>query len=847
MPRLRLIRTAFIMASMLLIDSSSHCCYSHRSSFAGESSKVVSEFESDILPILKSNCYDCHSAGTYEGNVRLDPDDQGEWLANIKLWQSVLKNVRAELMPPHSSGKLDDASKQILSDWIKTEVFRDDLQHPSPGYVPPRRLNRTEYRNTIRDLMGVDFNAEVVFPPDDTGFGFDNVGESLSISPMLLDKYIQSAKAIVDEAVPKATLSVRTRRWNGNDFQDADRSRNAMHLRIEKPITLRREFRIDEPGEYQLKINEKLHGSFDYSPIRYHARIALDGTTLYEADYKWEEGKEVKHETEHLFEVGDHYIEVEISQIDRTGSEGLPRETDDAFVAYQVASAIVEGPKDQSRWVHPSGYERFFDREAPPQNEPERSEYARHVLERFTTRAFRGPASKTSLDRLNSIAVATYQQPGETFETGIGKAVTAALASPRFLFKTDSVDSTIDSFGSADIDEYSLASRLSYFLWSTMPDQELMKLAEQQQLRANLESQVTRMLLDDRSKAFSRNFVGQWLRTRDVENVSIDAVSAMGHQKELEALRKQLFGRMRRVPGEQPTGDEEKARKRLKELSQWRDYIDFNVRAAMRQETEMGFEYLVRENRSLLEILDADYVFVNEKLARVYGMEGIKGQEMRRVTLPENARRGGILTQGTLLVVTSNPTRTSPVKRGLFVLDNLLGTPAPPPPAIVPALEDAADRFEGRTPSLRELLAAHREAPLCSSCHSRMDPLGLALENYNAFGLYRDRDNDNEIDAAGELITGESFQNVEELKKILVTSRRKDFYRCITEKLMVYALGRGLDYHDENTVDSIVEKLDAQNGRSRVLINAVIQSAPFQKQRRSNSANVAVVSGEARN
>ena len=247
----------------------------------------------------------------------------------------------------------------------------------------------------------------------------------------------------------------------------------------------------------------------------------------------------------------------------------------------------------------------------------------------------------------------------------------------------------------------------------------------------------------------------------------------------------------------------------------------------------MSFDYIVREDKSLLDLIDADYVFVNEKLASLYQLEGVSGNSMVRITLPAGSPRGGVLTQGTMLAVTSNPTRTSPVKRGLFILDNILGTPAPPAPPNIPALEDAADRFGGRVPSLRELLAVHREAALCSSCHSRMDPLGLALENFNAIGSWRDVESDQPVDSAGELVTGEKFGDIRELKRILKTDRRLDFYRCVTEKLFVYALGRGLEYYDDIVVDTTVEKLDREGGRFSALLYAVINSAPFQRSARS--------------
>jgi len=344
------------------------------------------------------------------------------------------------------------------------------------------------------------------------------------------------------------------------------------------------------------------------------------------------------------------------------------------------------------------------------------------------------------------------------------------------------------------------------------------------------------MVRDSRSSEFVESFAGQWLRASDVENVSIDPIAAMGLQKEYAALRARFSSFFRRTKEEEANDDAETKQgvARMKEIRDLKDRFDATIRTAMRKETEMSFDFVVREDRSLLDLIEADYVFVNEKLASLYDIEGVEGREMQRVNLPAGSPRGGVLTQGTTLAVTSNPTRTSPVKRGLFILDNILGTPSPPAPPNVPELEAAADRFGGREPSLRELLAVHREAALCSSCHSRMDPLGLALENFNAIGSWRDKEAGQEVDSAGELITGEKFMDIRELKRILKTDRRRDFYRCVNEKLFIYALGRGLEYYDEVSVDQIVDQLDQNEGRFSVLLQGVINSAAFQRRSDSN-------------
>ena len=295
----------------------------------------------------------------------------------------------------------------------------------------------------------------------------------------------------------------------------------------------------------------------------------------------------------------------------------------------------------------------------------------------------------------------------------------------------------------------------------------------------------------------TRNFVGQWLQVRDVEGFTINTRAVL-----------------RQDGGSRPRID-----------------LNTDLRRAMRRETEMLFASIAREDRSVLDLIDCDYTFVNGKLAQFYGIKDVAGNEMRKVTIPKDSPRGGVLTHASILLVTSNPTRTSPVKRGQFILDNILGTPAPPPPADIPALEDSKKDFKGKEPTVRELMALHRAKPLCSSCHSRMDPLGLALENFNALGLWRETERGQPIDASGRLITGEPFQNVRDLKRIIKDRHRLDFYRCLTEKLLTYALGRGLDYNDVETVDAIVGRLEQEQGRFSALLSGVIESAPFQKRR----------------
>jgi hypothetical protein len=788
-----------------------------------------------VAEVLRSNCFDCHAGGAAEGDLQLDrllatPVDE----AARNRWWSLLKNIRAGTMPPPDSGyKLSSADIDRLGDWIKREVFEIDPRLPDPGRVTLRRLNRNEYSATIRDLMGVDFNADIAFPPDDTGFGFDNIGDALSLSPLMVEKYLAAAVEIVERAVPKVSRVIPEQKFGGGEFR-SDSGERGTNMRLDKAVRVGKSFDVPVAGQYEINFALRAHGSFEFTPQRCQAAITIDGEQVHEAEYGWDEAKHFKYAYQRDWEAGEHRIEVELTPIELSEDE---RPSQALWAELDVQSVTVRGPADREHWKHPPGYDRFFPRNDPPADEPERTEYAREVLRAFTLKAFRRPADAATVERLVQLAARVYEQPGATFEEGIAQAMIPALASSRFLFRLeDSAAQQLDEDAFPLIDEYALASRLSYFLWSTMPDEELFRLAGQGQLRAQLAAQIGRMLEDPRAAALARNFVGQWLRTRDVEKVTIDSLAALGVKQEYEALLDEFRrsrNRFRQPPTDSGDPEAEKRRARFRELQGLRDTLNAEVKSAMRRETEMLFEYIVRENRSLLELIRADYTFLNEPLAKLYGIPDVKGNEMRRVELPADSPRGGILTQGTMLTVTSNPTRTSPVKRGLYILENVLGTPTPPAPPNVPALEDAAKNFGDRQPSLKELLAAHRESALCSSCHSRMDPLGLALENFNALGMWREQDSGTRIDAAGKLITGEEFQDVRELKRVIAEQRSEDFYRSITEKLMTYALGRGVDYLDEVTLDEIVLQLQDNDGRFNDLVRGIIESSAFQRHRRA--------------
>jgi hypothetical protein len=762
---------------------------------------AVARYQDEIQPILIDYCYRCHADGMKKGDLAFDGFGSDQALvAKRELWWSVLKNVRAGIMPPAGKPRPADAELRLLADWIKRDVFGIDPQNVDPGRATIRRLNRIEYRNTVRDLTGFDFKAEEEFPPDDTGYGFDTIGDVLSVSPLLLEKYMQAAESIVAAAVPTVSKLVPERTYRGSEFHGQKSSETGERLTFYQAAKVGRSLHIDPAGDYELAVDLAVNGAFIFDPGKCTVRFKLNDRELLKETYVWQDGKTYHYVLPQKLSAGDHRVDFELEPLN-------PPEKKKTSVDLRIVSVRVKGPMDPKHWTHPRNYDRYFARDEPPKGDSERRLYAREILGRFASRAFRRPVDDRTLDRLVAIAEGIYRQPGPRFEEGVARAMVAVLASPRFVFRVEATAPPATGESTAQfplVDEYSLASRLSYLFWSSLPDQELVDLAAKGQLRKSLGAQVTRLRQDSRADAFVRNFVGQWLMVRDVEGFTINTRAVL--RQEGSRIRVDLDGELRR---------------------------------AIRRETEMLFAHIAREDRSLLELIDCDYTFVNAKLAQLYGIKDVTGTQMRRVNLPEDSPRGGVLAHASILLVTSNPTRTSPVKRGQFILDNILGTPTPPPPPDIPALEDAKKVVKDREPTVRELMALHRAKPLCSSCHSRMDPLGLALENFNALGLWRDKERGQAIDASGKLSTGEPFHDVRDLKRILKEGHRLDFYRCVTEKLLTYALGRGLDYNDVETVDRIVARLDREGGRFSALLMGVIESAPFQKRRPAGGSRVA--------
>ena len=750
---------------------------------------AAARFHDQVESVLADHCASCHGNGIKKGGVSLDEFESDEaLLARRDLWNNVLKNVRAGLMPPPDKPRPSADELQALETWIKRDAFRLDPAAPDPGRVTLRRLNRVEYRNTIRDLMGIDFRADEEFPADDTGYGFDNIGDVLSVSPLLLEKYLQAAETIIARAVPLVARVVPTRTVDGSGFR-GEGGTSGTALTLYKPALVKKTFTTGKAADYRLTVKLDVQGDFYSDPGRARVIFKRDERTLIDQEFSWENFRGFSFPFDEALGAGEHTFTCEVQPL-------VPESSKKTFVDLKVRGVQIDGPLDPADWTKTPNYDRFFDREIPAEPESRRA-YGRELIARFAARAYRRPVEDRLVNRLMAIAGETWEQPGKSFEAGVARAMVAVLASPRFLFRIEADLTAPAGAAAAAVDEYALGSRLSYFLWSTMPDDTLIDLARRGELRSRLREQVKRLLADKRSEEFDRNFVGQWLQARDVDSFPI---------------QHKVLLRRENLP---PRKDSD---------------IDA-LRRSMRLETEAYFAHVVREDRPILEFLDSDYAFVNKTLAEHYGIPDVEGREIRRVTLPPDSPRGGLLTQGGFLMVTSNPTRTSPVKRGNFILENILGTPTPPPPPDIPSLEDTIRNLAGREPSTREVMDVHRKDALCASCHNRMDPLGLAFENFNAMGTFRTQERRQPIDSSGKLVTGRTFGNATELKKILATEYRGDFYRCLTEKVLTYALGRGVDYYDVEVVDRIVGRLDKEDGRFSTLLMGIIESAPFQQRR----------------
>jgi hypothetical protein len=714
-------------------------------------------------------CADCHNADDPEAGVDFAafPTESSMLTGHgRKTWEKILAMLEIGAMPPADMEQPSAALREELTAWLEDKLFNLDCELiDDPGRVTVRRLNRVEYRNTIRDLLAVDFDPTNDFPSDDVGYGFDNIGDVLSLSPLLMEKYLDAAETITAEAIPVVTSRDLRTTFETNRLRSQPKTGQAGgFLTLSSRADIWVDYQAPLDGEYEIDVRAKAN-QFGNEPAKMELRV--DGKVVRTFDVT---GEMRQDDYIHKMRLDAGQRKVQVSFIN------------DEYVAKKGDRNLFVGRFAITRPADRAKVNQFI-RHWPEQDGGVR-ESATAVLTPFIKRAFRGPVSNDDVSRFVDIVEMTTND-GEVFEQGIQYAVQAVLVSPSFLFRVETDTRPDDPMAERPVTDFELASRLSYFLWSSMPDEELFHLAERGELRKPdvLKQQVVRLLGDPKSRALVDNFAGQWLNLAMLDEMTPD-------------------------PNVYPN-------------------FDVALRDDMKQESLLLFETIMREDRSLLEFLDADFTFMNERLARHYGKDGVKGDQFQKVSL-DAGRRAGILTHASILTLTSNPERTSPVKRGKWIMENILGESPPPPPPGVPELEETTKNNPDFT--LREQLKLHRADPGCASCHRTMDVLGFGFENFDATGRWRDKDGNHAIDPAGELPGGDSFAGPTELVRLL-KNRRVDFARCLSEKMLTYALGRGLEYYDRCATDAILKQLDASNYRFSELVLGIVTSKPFQKRR----------------
>lgn len=737
------------------------------------------EFETKLKPFLGKYCIGCHSGEKPKAGLDLAKFDSLKSInQDRKIWTRAAEYVESGEMPPEDSPQPELADAESMAGWLQSYITSQacDPEDQAPGQVTLRRLNRVEYRNTIRDLVGVDYKLTDEFPSDDVGYGFDNIGDVLTLSTVLMEKYFAAAESIADEAInpdahskgptlpvdlekAKATESVQPYSESGKYFI----SNGSIEFTV-KP---------EKAGEFRLKIRAWGDQGGD-EPAR--MKVEIGGLPAQTIDV-----------TASRTNPGDYEAVV---KIEKPGDQLCKI----SFIndSYQEKTADQKGHDrnllvEAVHWVGPNSTEKpklsdFHKRTFachPDGNHAE--DCPKKIISTIAERAYRRPPRSEEIGRLLDLFNQS-RRIGDSFESGVQLALKALLISPHFLFKMEADPNYKNDATVRKLNDYELATRLSYFLHSTMPDDELYQLAKSGRLTmdGNLDKQIQRMLKSPRINQFVNNFAMQWLQLRNLPNIGFD--------------RKRF-----------PT-------------------FDSGLRRDFLNETQQFFTYVIREDRSALELLDSNYTFLNDNLAKHYGIKDVQGRQFRKVDLKDNSR-GGLVTQASILAVTSNPTRTSPVKRGRWIMEQLLGTSPPPPPPNVPELMADEAELSG---TLRQKMEQHRKDPACANCHAKMDPLGFGLENFDAVGTWRTIDGKDPIDSTGILPSGEKFSGPGELKKILI-AHKKEFIQTLAEKMMIYALGRGLDTNDQCAIEDITKAVEKEDYKFSRLVIEIVHSEPFQK------------------
>jgi Protein of unknown function (DUF1592)/Protein of unknown function (DUF1588)/Protein of unknown function (DUF1587)/Protein of unknown function (DUF1585)/Protein of unknown function (DUF1595) len=748
---------------------------------------------------LDTYCVGCHSGPTPFAGLHLDTVDTADLEANGGIWEKTLRKLRNREMPPAGMPRPDAATYEALIKYIETERDRLAEVKPNPGRPTLHRLNRAEYSNAIRDLLALDIDVADLLPADDIGYGFDNIGDVLNVSPLLLERYLAAAGKISRTAIGDTALPVSYQTYVvPHGLNQRDRMNETMPLGSRGGTSIRHYFPVD--GEYEISVRLQTGRYDEYLGMARQRKLDLrlddQRLALFTIPGDPRAGQLVHGQGSDPDANLNIRVPVKAGMRtliatfvkDTVKPEGILNKLREQAFFEGLGSVSVTGPYNVQGAGSTPSRERIF--RCRPATRAEEPACAERILADLAHRAYRRPVTADDLQPL----LALYRQGAESggFESGVKLALQRILVSPGFLFRME-FDPPEAAPGSVHrISDIELASRLSFFLWSSIPDDELLAVAERGELSKQpmLEAQVRRMLADARSKALVTNFAGQWLFLRNISRIQPD-------------------------PASFPSFDE-------------------NLRQALAKETELLIESTLREDRSIADLLDTDYTFINERLAEHYGIEGVYGSEFRRVPITDPNRRG-LLGQASILAVTSYPNRTAPTIRGKWVLEQLLGTPPPPPPPNVPSLKDDAST---KMLTMRQRMEQHRANPTCAVCHRMMDPLGFSLENFDGLGRWRDSiaAGTGPIDSSGVLPDGTKFDGPAGLREVLV-SKRDLFVETFTERLLTYALGRGVEPYDRPVLRKITRVAAAENHRWSSLILGIINSAPFQMRRVSDANN----------
>jgi mono/diheme cytochrome c family protein len=772
------------------------------------------QFDELVAPFVKKHCVRCHNGEEAEGGLDLSVFQKADdLLAQRKPWQRVVRQLKAGAMPPEGYPRPNETQLKAVIAWLEQALVYVDASKPvDPGRVTVRRLNRTEYNHTLRDLFGVALPLAIDFPADDLGYGFDNIGDVLSISPLRMEQYLNAAEKLTSALLLKSDKPIydefseavffkwtKSRPLNSSDRGWEIIPENETYLEFEFPLPGEYELRlyawgVEKPTEKERPLNERWLETDALFKLDPNAKPPVEATILCDdrvlghlpvlpgnSTVAFQKPYKLRFTTQ----AGFHMIRIQ---------HRFPREMSEAEKAAHLKKPLL-APRLGVRRVAISGPNRFAEAKLTVSHQALLNltsigdkrplEAARESLRIIASQAWRRPVSRDELEQLTQF-VGKQLDRGRSLLDAVELAVHVILVSPRFLYRLEPLPPGSKPGVAVPVQDYALASRLSYFLWSSMPDQELFRLAEANKLSDPkvLAGQVDRMLRDRRSEAFVEGFFGQWLGVRKLPDLRFDS-------------------------------------KMFPEFSS-------ELRDDLRRETELFVGSIVRENRSVLDLLRADYTYLNGRLAGFYGVKGIeKSADFRKVSLSGTPRQG-ILTHGSILMLPSYPNRTSPTRRGNWVLETILGEEPPPPPDNVPEL--AQTQAAQPNLPLRKQLELHRTNAVCASCHRTMDAIGFGLENFDAIGRWRDKDRGQPIDAAGELPSGDKFSSPKELIQIL-TKRQDDFARNLVGRMLTYALGRGLEPYDRLAIDTILERTRADEYRFQDLIREVVLSRPFRWQR----------------